>query len=52
MTTLTELLNTTSAQTLGWVLLHSLWQGALVALGLVLVSFLQLGLYPDELRDA
>ncbi len=40
MTALTELLSSAAVQTLGWTLLHSLWQGAAVALLLATLLWL------------
>ncbi len=47
MTSLTELLSTSVAQTLGWTLLHFLWQGAAVALVLTALLWLTKGSSPN-----
>jgi hypothetical protein len=36
-----NLLSTPAARTLGWTLLHSLWQGAVLALGLATILWLR-----------
>lgn len=47
MTAPTDLLSTAAAQTLGWTLLHFLWQGAVIALILAIVLWLTKGSSPN-----